>query len=317
MTGTRSEHPDSIVPHLEHDRLLGAMRVVETLPRSAAGALVVGSRDEPLGTILIESNRICWGAALGMSGRLRDILLSHCNDTTREEELEEVYSRCRRDSQPLCDTLTDSGLVTDDHLRAAIKQHTIESLLALDAAVSTLYGSHARQWPMEWIGHVGSGYNPRYTFGAVEVLAGAGRQRLDESEAEVMLDHLEGLADDGNALVSFTFQPDGTPLFIGSPTNLSIDLQDLIDLTTWADAALGASPGFSPEVAHACARSGHGGAVAWRYQGQCCAGICVEGASLQRLTASLGNRSLAMVLAMRPSVLERVRERTQGTKHGE
>jgi hypothetical protein len=300
--------------HLAHDRLLSAMRVVESLPPSARGALLVGPRDEPFGTILIEANRVCWSAAPGMGGRLRDILRSRCSLATQPHEFDAVYARCRRDSQPLGEALVVSGLVSPSNMRAALKQHTIESLLAVDAAVANQWGSRAPEWPMQWIDHAGRGYNPSYTFGAVEVLAGAGAQRLEQIEAELMTDHLESLSDPGRAIVAFSFQPDGTPLFVGASTQLPIDLQDLVELTTWADAALGASPGFSPEAAHACARAADGGAVAWRYEGQCCAALCVDAVSLQRLTATLGNQSLAIVLATRTAVLDRVRDRAQGLR---
>jgi hypothetical protein len=317
LTDNDIELGTSVLPHLDHDRVLTAMRVVESLPRSARGALMVETREEAIGTILIEKNRVCWGAAPGMSGRLRDILRSHCRKTVRADELEAVYERCKRDSQPLTETLADCGLVAPDQLRAAIKQHTVESLLTVDATVASLCGSSVRQWPMRWIDHAGPGYNPRYTFGAVEVLEAAGVQRLDQAEADVMIDHLEAFADPRSALIAFSFQPDGTPLFVGAPTDLSLDLRDLIDLTTWAEAALGASAGFSPEVAHAVTRKADGGTVAWRYQGQCCAAICAGGAALQRLTASLGNQSLAMVLATRTEVLDRVRGRVQTIQQGE
>jgi hypothetical protein len=304
-----SELNAAVFAHLAHDRLLTAMRVVESLPHSACGALMVETREEAIGTILVESNRVCWGAAPGMGGRFRDILLSHCDDSIQRSELEAVCQLCRRDSQSLSDMLVCNGWMSAGQVRAAIKQHTIESLLTVDATVTSLCGSHTLEWPMRWIDHTGNGFNPRYTFGTVEVLEAAGVQRLDEYDAELMIDHLDDLADRKSALVAFSFQPDGTPIFVGTAEHVPLDTQDLVDLTTWADAALGASPGFSPEVAHRCARSSDGGTVAWRYQGQCCAAICVDGASLQRLTASLGNQSLAMVLATRTAVLHRVRER--------
>lgn len=316
MIDTSAELALAALSHLTHDRVLAAMHVVETLPHSARGALLVGPQGEPVGTILIESNRVVWGAAQGMGGRLLDILRSHCDESAREHEFDAIYTRCRRDSQPLGEALTASGLVSPDRMRAALKQHTIESLLAVDAAVASLCGGGAREWPMQWIDHAGCGYNPRYTFGAVEVVAAAGAQRLEETEAELMTEHLDSLADRASALVSCTFQPDGTPLFVGSSTHVPLALQDLIDLTTWAEAALGASPGFSPEVAHACTRAADGGAVAWRYEGHCCAAICVDNASLQKLTSALGNQSLSLVLATRTALLDRVRRYT-AIKQGE
>jgi hypothetical protein len=313
LANTDPETGAAALPHLAHDRLLSAMRVVETLPPPARGALLVGSQEDPIGTILIDANRVCWGAAPGMSGRLRDILRSHCS---QPDELDAIYSRCKRESVPLVEALGLAGLVSPEQMRAALKQHTIESLLAVDAVVASQ--SHgALEWPMHWIGHSGLGYEPRHTFGPVELVAAAGAQRLDEEEAERMTDHLENLAEPGSALVAFSFRPDGTPLFVGASTQLPIDLADLIDLTSWADAALGASPGFSPAVAHACLRAADGGVVAWKYEGQCCAAICLEGASLLRLTTNLRNQSLAMVLATRIAALDRVRERSHRLKEGD
>lgn len=317
MTDLSSELHVAVLAHLAHDRLLTAMRVVESLPPSACGAFMVETREEAIGTILVESNRVCWGAAPGMGGRFRDILLSHCDESIQQPELEAVCQRCRRDSQPLMERLVDDGWMSAEQVRAAIKQHTIESLLTVDATVTSLCGSHTLEWPMRWIEHAGAGFNPRHTFGTVELMEAAGIQRLDEYDAEVMIDHLADLANDRSALVAFSFQPEGTPIFVGAAEHLPLDTFDLVDLTTWSDAALGASPGFSPQVAHRCARSADGGTVAWRYQGQCCAAICVDGASLQRLTRSLGDQSLAMVLATRTAVLHRVRDRIRQIYKGE
>jgi hypothetical protein len=91
----------------------------------------------------------------------------------------------------------------------------------------------------------------------------------------------------------------------------------LIELTSWAEAALGACAGFSPGAMIACLRAADGGAAAWRYHGHYCAGLCVSGASLQRLTASLENKELALVLATRPRVLDRVRRRLRVNHKGE
>jgi hypothetical protein len=187
------------------------MRVVESLPPPARGALLLCLHDEPIGTILIEDSRVCCGAAPGVSGRLRDILRSHCHAASGGSEPDAVYDRCRRERHSLSHALVVSGLVTPEQMRAALQQHTIESLLAVDAAVASRCGSDARQRPMQWIGHEGRGYNSRYTFGAVEVLAAAGARGLADSEAEAMTAHLEALADPASALIACSFQPDGTP----------------------------------------------------------------------------------------------------------
>lgn len=296
-----------------HGRLITAMGAVESLPLTASGALMVGTREKPIGTILVESNRVCWIAAAGMSRRLRDILRGHCGIAISEENLDAIYERCRRERRPLGEALVASGLVSSEQMRSAIKQHTVESLLAVDASLVRAQQRDVDAWPLTWIEHAGHGYNPRYTFSATEILAAAGALSLDETTADLVADHLNAIGVAACAAVAFGATQGGTPLFVGARTTLSVSVQHLLELAAWADAALAASNGFSPEVAHSCARSSRGGAVAWRYEGQRCAAICLDGPMLQRVTASLGNLSLSVVLATRIAVLDRVREHVLST----
>lgn len=293
------------------------MSVVESLPAGSAGALLIGARERPLGTILVESNRICWAAAAGMSRRLRDILRNLCGVAISERNLDAIYARCRLERQPLGEALVASGLVSPERMREAIKQHTIESLLALDAALTSSVWRDTPSWPMSWVEHAGHGYNPRYTFGAAEILASAGGLSLDETSIEIITDHLQTLESASCAKVAFLPELDGSVRFVATATVLDVRIPELTALVSWADAALAASPGFSPEAAHACARMADGGAVAWRYEGKSCAAICTDATSLQRLIASLGNRSLSVVMATRIAVLDRVRERLMTTKQGD
>src|SRR5688572_27436364 len=100
--------------------------------------------------ILVENNRLCWAVAAGMRRRLHDILRSHSNLPIGDAELEALYARCRNDHQPLGETLVAEGLVSPEHLRAALKQHTVESLLAIDHVGHGERGG-AATWPLTWI----------------------------------------------------------------------------------------------------------------------------------------------------------------------
>lgn len=291
-------------------RLLAVMREIETLPEGSSGALIVGHDEPPAGMILIEHNRVCWTAALGMSRRLTDILRNHASLPVGTDEIEAIYARCREDGRPLGEALVDSGLVAPEQLRLAMRQHTVESLLAIDA--SLVVGGAAdggREWPFAFIAHRERSYNPRYTFSAAEVLAAVGAQLLDATAAEVLGDHLHEIAESGATFIAYA-DGDDVPLFvgIGAPHGLSVD--DMLDLWRWASAATEASPGFSPIVAHAWSQSADAGAIAWTYEGHGCAALCPDRQALQRLVAMLDTRSLAMVLASRLDVLDRVRERS-------
>ncbi len=296
-------------------RLQAVMKAVESLPSDTSGALLVGAGDRPVGTILVESNRVCWAAAAGMSRRLRDLLRRRCGASISESMLDAIYARCRLERQPLGEALVATGLVSTEDMRATIKQHTVESLVTLDAALLRATNDAVRDWPMTWVAHAGCGYNPAYTFSVTEILVAAGALSQDEMTAELVADHLQMLAGEGVAAIAFYGAGDlaGDPVLVASSTSVAMPVRELIELATWADAALAASTGFSPEVAHACARAANGGAVAWRFERQPCAALCIDGAALQRLTASLGNRSLSVVLATRMALLDRVnvRERSE------
>lgn len=293
-------------------RFSEAMAWIEALPPKASGALLVGPSEAPVGTILVESNRVCWGAAANMSRRLRDILRSRCGVTISEQNLDIVYARCRRERRPLGEALVASGLISSTQMRAAIKQHTVESLVAVDASLAPQVGELV-EWPMTWVEHTGHGYNPQYTFAASEILAALGAHALDEAVGEILSDHLSLHV--GRDCVGFAFRPShpGQAVLVGFSGTVELPLQDVYELTVWAEAALAASAGFSPEVAHACARTAQGGAVAWRYEGEWCAALCLNTSALQVLSASLGNHSLPLVLATKTALVDRARRRLTPT----
>jgi hypothetical protein len=284
-------------------RFAEVMERVEAAPPLSSGALLVGRREKPAGMILVERNRVCWAAAAGMRARMRDILRSHLRRPLSDGELEALYQTCREADRPLGEVLVARDLVAPEHMRAAMKQHTVESLLSLDR----VWGGRSEGWPLTWVDRSERTYNPSYTFTAAEVLGALGARLVDPLTAELITLHLEELQVAGCAVAAFAGErPD---LVIGAQTGLRLAVHDLADLASWASAALDASPGFSPAMAHAWAQSADGGAVAWRFERQVCAAICLDRASLARLVIALDNRSLALVLATRLSVLDRVRER--------
>jgi hypothetical protein len=286
--------------------LLRALGEVEALAPSSSGALLLGEREQPLGLIVVERNRVCWAAAAGMSRRLRDILLSYCQVPLSDGELDALYARCRDERRQLGETLVAEGVVSAEQMRAAMKQHTVESLLALDA---TFAASDEGEWPLTWVERSGCGYNPSFTFGAAEVLAAVGAGALDETTAELVADHLDTLACAHCAGAAFACDEEGTPIVVGVLTALWLPLDELLDLCEWATAALAASSGFSPAMTNAWAHAADGGTVAWLYEGLRCAAVCPNNSSLQALVATLDHQSLAMVMATKHSVLENVRER--------
>ena len=81
------------------------LAAVDRLDASACGALVVELDEEPVGSLFVDRGQVCWAAAVGLGRRLRDLLREHLARTGRAAAPED----------------------TEGAMRAALKQHTIES----------------------------------------------------------------------------------------------------------------------------------------------------------------------------------------------
>ncbi|MBX3207304.1 MAG: hypothetical protein KF764_19815 [Labilithrix sp.] len=132
---------------------------VDRLSHDAAGEILV-AREGTLarGAVFVEGGRVCWAAARGLAPRLTELLIR--SSGVDAETMESNFRHCKLAGVPLGELLVARGLVRDAELRAALLQHTIESMDALcheDASAS-------------WRPRPG-GYSPRFTFTTSEVLA--------------------------------------------------------------------------------------------------------------------------------------------------
>ena len=149
--------------------LIDLLAAVDDRPASESGAFVVdGDGDgEVLGSVFVEISQVCWAAATGRGARLRDLLRQHAERPLDDSELDDVFARCRDEHRALASVLVERELVSDHGLRAALKQHTVESLIAqcdgADRAVT-------------WVPHRQRGYRARFTFPPIELLAAAGAE---------------------------------------------------------------------------------------------------------------------------------------------
>lgn len=232
-------------------RLLAA---VDSLAPDACGAFVVELDGEHVGSVLIERNQVCWAAALRLRRRLLDLLRESLTTMLGPAELEALVRRCAVDGRRIGEELVARSMVEGNVLRAAIKQHTIESLVALPERLGE---------QVHWAGHRAQGYQPRFTFAPIELLVGM-NAKLYAAEA---LGAELGLAvlDAATPGAAFARDDDGAPIAV----RLSGAYQSIaavMDLGTWADAAFGATPGFSPQVLRRAVAATGGGevTVAWR-----------------------------------------------------
>jgi hypothetical protein len=135
-----------------------------------------------------------------------------------------------------------------------VKQHTIESLIALDGAAATSV----------WVPHRGGGYRARFSFGAAQLLAAVGGA-LYADEIAGADQTLAQIVPVGAVGASFALDDDGQPVAVREVASDRLRLDDLVALGNWATAALGATPGFSAEVMARVAASATGpAALGWR-----------------------------------------------------
>lgn len=133
----------------------------------------------------------------------------------------------------------------------ALQAHTIESLIALPEQQGEA---------IEWVTRDHS-YRPRFTFSPVELLV-AVNARLYANEA-----HEDGDLELDAPIASFVTGDDGAavPVRLARHPAACVRIAELGELGTWAEAALGATRGFSRDVLHrAIALASGDVALAWR-----------------------------------------------------
>src|SRR6185503_20204113 len=272
--------------------LVDLLAAVDDRSPTESGALVLDSDDDGavVGTVFVENSRVCWAAAAGRSGRLRDLL--HCNSARPldDAELDEVFAECRGTHRPLGDLLSERGLIGEDGLRAALKQHTVESLIAQCDGANR---------GVTWVPHRRRGYHARFTFSPIELLAAAGAQLYPSESAGAELGLVAALPAAQTA-GSFAIGDEDEPIAVWT-TGRSWRVRDLLELGDWAAAALAVCNGFSAAVLQrAIADMTGSAAIGWRSARRLVhAAIIDEPAALAHLVAQLADRHLPAVVSSR------------------
>lgn len=225
---------------------------VDDLPGDAAGELVfVGRGGSREGVVFVESGRVCWGAARGLSRRLGDLLAAPAR--LDRVEMEALYRACKQQREPLGEYLVTKGLVSATELRWALLKHTAESLHALCGP----------ETGVEWLARRRGGYSPRFTFATTELLARtlaeAHRSLAERASAELLDSFTDG--DWGGAFVRSSSRAAPDPIAVAGPCPEKI--QSLLHLGRWASSCLDVT-GLDDEQAFLATILDEGALVAWR-----------------------------------------------------
>lgn len=235
------------------------LAAVEALEPDACGAFVIEVADAMVGSVLVENRQVCWAAHASLHRRLRALLRDHLA----------------------------TGHARPEAIRGALRQHSLESLIALPQNQGER---------ISWLPRSRS-YQPRFVFSPAELLVGV-NARLYASEGA---DADAGLALDGRELCAASFVPaDGGGLVAVRIVGDDATIAELDELGAWAEAALGVTRGFS----HGVLRSALDGAtgpvsVAWQSSRVHTHIAVVESGAARALVSTLEDRKYPAVVSRR------------------
>jgi len=271
--------------------LVNLLAAVEDRPKDESGTFLVDGNGRGVrGLVFVEAGRVCWAAAPGGSVRLRALLHRHAARPLTDAEFDDALEECRRTLRPLAELLIERGLISADGLRTALKQHTVESLIAhCDGSPRT----------MIWVPHRQRGYLARFTFSPIELLAAAGAQLYPSESAGAAHGVLTELA--AVTAGSFAIGDEDEPVAVWTTGAAAWRVRDLVELGGWAAAALAVCNGFSPAVMdRAIARMTGATALGWRSTRRLVHAAVIDDPSvLVRIVTELAQRGLPAVLSSR------------------
>jgi hypothetical protein len=163
----------------KHERLPRSpedvLTFIDGLDEGATGhVLFVDAEGATVGVAFVEAGRLCWVAAEGLAPRLTTILIERSHGALSRARVEEVFRECQESKRPIGERLVELGLLSAGGLRAALLDHTLESLESLVAARAGL----------RWSARKTGGDSPQCSFSTGEVMA-AFNARLDTANARV------------------------------------------------------------------------------------------------------------------------------------
>lgn len=211
---------------------------VEQLPSGATGALVVGPRGQPRGSVLVENGRVCWAMANGMGRRMTDLLRYQSLSPLDPSQIEDVYRQCRTRGIALGEALVESGVVSPDGLRRALRQHTAEAMERLSLS--------APSQELAWVEHRKRGYDARFTFVPGEILVGLVGLRMSASAVHAQA-ALRLAVDAKKPGAAFARVPGAAvPLPVAATGMGALPVRELLGLGRWAMDTLDLAGAFEP-----------------------------------------------------------------------
>lgn len=252
---------------------------VESLPATATGVLSFGDD----GVILLQSRRICWAVAANMQKRLTDILCQQKNPPLPRAAMEALFRQCKGDGKPIGEALVSSGLLSEAQLRSALAFHSGEAVARI---------AHARRRPTGFLPHTKTGYDARFVFQSVELLASLCAGREPEVASEVAVRLKQTLVPGATGFAFKRDQELGLPMILAVDPACELRVKEALEIGSWSSRLFDITTYFDPSTTVAsatwCARTS---IVTWREDDVSYAAVCSGRPASTLLVSLLAKRT--------------------------
>jgi hypothetical protein len=225
---------------------------VESLPATATGALSFGDD----GVVLLQNRRICWAVAADMHKRLTDLLCQQRNPPLQRDAMEALFRQCKSDGKPIGEALVSSGLLSEAELRRALARHNGEAIARI---------ARGRRRSTGFLPHTKTGYDARFVFPAVELLASLSAG-LDPALAHQASTQLRETLVAGATGFAFTRDQElGLPVVVAVDQACELRVAETMAVGNWSSRLFEITALFDPSASVAagtwCSTTG---IVTWR-----------------------------------------------------
>lgn len=241
---------------------------VEELGAGATGAIVFGARERSRGAVLVESGRVCWIGASGLSRRLTDLLIQETDPPPDRRIVTTLFEECRREGRPLGERLVEAGVVRPEGLRRALLRHSTEALVLLSRDATSRH---------LWVPHRSQRYDATFTFAPCELAAAVAAEVLPEVHAAAAAELDEML---GGEAAGVALDREGSlsaPLIVAHAGTEAATVAGAIELARWTVGALDLAGAIAPRSTLSIASRSDGAAlIAWARAGLLFGAACGE-----------------------------------------
>lgn len=261
----------------QFERLCALLETIDEAHAGQSGSLVFGGGSN--GIVLVQAGRVCWAASTAIATRLSHRLRS--DGAADDRALTAVFRECRESGKPFGQTLVERGLVTFDALRAALLQHTAETLLHLAGAPAP-----------RWIPSRVDRYDRGLTFSSAELLTHSADGWWGPLAAEARAELTAALGDRGAVGLAFLHAAGASgaivPVGIAGANDLSA--KDTLAAGRAAEALMRSGEPVGARLVAGTLGDGRT-FVAWRDRGACCVAVARQRSEIAFIVAHLSRRS--------------------------